>query len=282
MHYIWCGFRMVNKNVRACLSLIVIHSTQRRKKKKQGRAIQEPFWWSLRSAVQWYDIIQIEVDQRIEATLQVCRDRIRNVKVQALPMTPTSTPCTPVWHLQSMMPHHPSPTISLHNLSPTPASSSDIFASCKQSLSLRSCGPILVQRCLACCGGTIFGRSIADGGDIHVATDGNFHHRHHQSAGNSPLFYNPAYFLPKQQVDKMGTNIKKKRKKPCKTRMCEPVVPDDAIDSCEASYEAADGKKQKTSMDSFNDTGLMALICCHDIPLFFANINTLLREVYSR
>ena len=56
--------------------------------------------------------------------------------------------------------------------------------------------------------------------------------------------------------------------------MCEPVVPDDVIDSSEASYEAADGKKQKTSMDSFNDTGLMALICCHDIPLFFANINT--------
>ncbi|KAG2047414.1 hypothetical protein BDR06DRAFT_95185, partial [Suillus hirtellus] len=27
-------------------------------------------------------------------------------------------------------------------------------------------------------------------------------------------------------------------------------------------------------MDSFDDTGIMALICRHDIPLFFANINS--------
>lgn len=70
----------------------------------------------------------------------------------------------------------------------------------------------------------------------------------------------------------MGTHIEKQRKKPHKTR--KPVVPDNAIDSCEASYEAADGKKQKASMDSFDDTGLMALICRHDIPLFFANIDS--------
>jgi len=27
-------------------------------------------------------------------------------------------------------------------------------------------------------------------------------------------------------------------------------------------------------MDSFDDTGVMVLICCHDIPLFFTNIDT--------
>ena len=51
-------------------------------------------------------------------------------------------------------------------------------------------------------------------------------------------------------------------------------MPDEAIDQCETSYEATDGKKQKTAMDSFDDTGVMALICRHDIPLFFANIDT--------
>ncbi|KIK10825.1 hypothetical protein PISMIDRAFT_20060 [Pisolithus microcarpus 441] len=52
------------------------------------------------------------------------------------------------------------------------------------------------------------------------------------------------------------------------------LVPDEAIDQCETSYKAADGKKQKAAMDSFDDTGIMALICHHDIPLFFANIDT--------
>jgi hypothetical protein len=51
-------------------------------------------------------------------------------------------------------------------------------------------------------------------------------------------------------------------------------VPDEAIDQCESAYEAADGKKQKAAMDSFDDTGIMALICRHDIPLFFANIDS--------
>ena len=33
-------------------------------------------------------------------------------------------------------------------------------------------------------------------------------------------------------------------------------------------------KKKKKSMEIYNDTGVMALICHHDIPLFFANIDT--------
>ncbi|KIJ65276.1 hypothetical protein HYDPIDRAFT_89158, partial [Hydnomerulius pinastri MD-312] len=112
-----------------------------------------------------------------------------------------------------------------------------------------------------------------DGGDIHITTDGNFHHRHCRSAGSSPFFYyKPAYFLPKSQVDTVGTHIDKQRKKSPQTP--KSLVPDEAIDSCESSYEAADGKKQKASMDSFDDTGLMALICRHDIPLFFANIDS--------
>ncbi|KAI9455389.1 hypothetical protein HD554DRAFT_2240444 [Boletus coccyginus] len=115
-------------------------------------------------------------------------------------------------------------------------------------------------------------QSLTAGGDIHVSTDGNFHHRHHRSTGDCPPFYNPAYFLPKSQVDMMGHHIEKECKKPTKCR--DVIVPDEALDSCESSYEAADGKKQKTSMESFDDTKLMALIYHHDIPLFFANINT--------
>ncbi|KIM51898.1 hypothetical protein SCLCIDRAFT_142286, partial [Scleroderma citrinum Foug A] len=123
-----------------------------------------------------------------------------------------------------------------------------------------------------CFAGTSFGKPLSDGGDIHVAMDGNFHHRHCRSAGTSPPFYDLAYFLSKHQVDAIGTHIEKQRKTPLKA--CKGLVPDEAIDSCESSYEAADGKKKKASMDNFNDMGLMALICRHDIPLFFANINS--------
>ncbi|KAG2054503.1 hypothetical protein BDR06DRAFT_1049502 [Suillus hirtellus] len=134
------------------------------------------------------------------------------------------------------------------------------------------CAPLLVQRCPACFGGTLFGRPISEGGDIHVATDGNFHHRHHRSAGDCPHFYEPTYFLSKQFVDTVGRRIDAQRKRPVTTHAS--LIPDEAIDLCKNAYEAADGKKQKAAMDSFDDTGIMALICRHDIPLFFANIDS--------
>ncbi|KAG2356293.1 hypothetical protein BDR07DRAFT_1282585 [Suillus spraguei] len=140
------------------------------------------------------------------------------------------------------------------------------------SLLRGQCASILMQRCPACFGGVSFGRPLSEGGDIHVATDGNFHHRHRRSAGDCPRFYTPSYFLPKSQVDSVGSRILTQRKRPPKIRAS--LVPDEAIDQCEHSYEAADGKKQKAAMDSFDDTGIMALICRHDIPLFFANIDS--------
>ena len=73
-------------------------------------------------------------------------------------------------------------------------------------------------------------------------------------------------------MDTVGRWIERARKQPPKQR--HVTVPDEAIDQCKASYEAADGNKQKAAMDCFDDTGIMALICCHDIPLFFANIDT--------
>ncbi|KAG0697549.1 hypothetical protein DFH29DRAFT_1003608 [Suillus ampliporus] len=73
-------------------------------------------------------------------------------------------------------------------------------------------------------------------------------------------------------VDAVGCRIDAQRKRPPKLH--KSLVPDEAIDQCENAYEAANGKKQKTAMDSFDDTGIMALICRHDIPLFFANIDS--------
>lgn len=193
--------------------------------------MQDPFRHSLAAAVQWYDILQVEVEKRIDNAVQFCRDRISAFK------------------------------------------SSDISTSKSDSSSPpRTCTSILVQRCPACFGGTAFGRPLAEGGDIHVATDGNFHHRHRRSSGDCPSFYDPTYFLPKEDVDELGKHVEKQRKKPPRTY--QKLVPDEAIDSCETSYEAADGSKKKAAMDNFDDTGVMALICRHDIPLFFANIDS--------
>jgi hypothetical protein len=40
------------------------------------------------------------------------------------------------------------------------------------------------------------------------------------------------------------------------------------------AHDATNGSKDKATMDQFDDTGLMSLVCRHDIPLFFVNMDT--------
>jgi Kyakuja-Dileera-Zisupton transposase len=198
---------------------------------RKGEIIQDPFRRGLGYAVQWYDILQVQIERRVEEAVQNSRNRVATLRSQA-----------------------------------------EDYTSTLSTLRRGRCAPILIQRCPACFAGTMFGKPTAEGGDIHTATDGNFHHRHRRAAGDCPHFYDPTYFLPKEYVDHIGCRIEAQRKRPAKSPV--PLVPDEAIDQCETAYEAADGKKQKAAMDSFDDTGIMALICRHDIPLFFANIDS--------
>lgn len=105
-----------------------------------------------------------------------------------------------------------------------------------------------------------------------MSLDGNFHHRHQTSSGDGPHFYDPVYFLSKEEVDGVGDDIEAARKRP--PRKFKVKVPEEAIEECEKSHEAANGNKQKTDMGHFDDTGVAALVCRHGIPIFFANIDT--------
>ena len=45
-------------------------------------------------------------------------------------------------------------------------------------------------------------------------------------------------------------------------------------DACGQSFIAADGDRVKASTRMFEDTGVMAMLCRHDIPLFLVNMWT--------
>ena len=114
--------------------------------------------------------------------------------------------------------------------------------------------------------------TFSDGGDIHVAIDATFSQRHNLAAGDSPWFYEPRYFVSKEEVDQMGDRITAARSKG--PRSYKSGVPEAALDECEKSYEAANEKKDKSASTKFDDTGLMALVCRHDVVIFLANIDT--------
>ena len=50
-------------------------------------------------------------------------------------------------------------------------------------------------------------------------------------------------------------------------------MPDEAVDQCESGHVAGKGTNVKANTEHFDDGGVMALICCHDIPLFLVNID---------
>ncbi|KAJ2911799.1 hypothetical protein MD484_g8611, partial [Candolleomyces efflorescens] len=129
----------------------------------------------------------------------------------------------------------------------------------------------LLSKCPACFGGG-FGSSISEGCDIHVCVDGCFSHRRLKHAGNPPHPHVPEHYVSKEDIDEVGANIDKVRKKPAKAR--EIVVPDEAIDECEDGHIAGTGTKVKTDPERYDDTGTMALLCRHDIPILLANIDT--------
>ena len=42
----------------------------------QGGAVQEPFRHSLSHAVQWYDVLQVQVEHRVEEIIESCRQMV--------------------------------------------------------------------------------------------------------------------------------------------------------------------------------------------------------------
>ncbi|KAG6849270.1 hypothetical protein H0H93_009877 [Arthromyces matolae] len=217
---------------------------------QKNKPMRDPFRKGLGYAIQWYDNLQVLVEEQVEAAIVSADQDLQDSKSlpsQSEPVQPKNAHC--------LRPDAEKP------------SSQPETSGLKEE-----CARILQRRCPACFGGTVFGRSFDEGGDIHVAIDGNFNHRHLISSGDCPKFYNPEYFLSKEQVDEAGQRIEVVRgRKPNKRTA---IVPDEAIDECESSHVAGSGSNTKTNMDKFDDGGVMALVCRHDIPLFLANIDT--------
>ncbi|KAG6816073.1 hypothetical protein H0H93_008564, partial [Arthromyces matolae] len=224
--------------------------------------MRDPFRKGLGYAIQWYDNLKVRIEERVEAAIVAADEELESAKVPDKPKPipsdglPDSSP--------PKVPDKPKPIPSdgLPDSSPQPTSSDP----------LTECARILRQRCPACFGGTNFGKTFNEGGDIHVCIDGNFNHRHLISSGDCPKFYDPEYFLPKSQIDDAGHRIELVRKK--KPKKVTPEVPNEAVDECETSHVAGSGSNSKTNMEKFDDGGVMALVCRHDIPLFLANIDT--------
>ncbi|KAF8143779.1 hypothetical protein K438DRAFT_1993511 [Mycena galopus ATCC 62051] len=115
-------------------------------------------------------------------------------------------------------------------------------------------------------------RILQEGGDVQLRGDSCFSYRHLASAGDSGIPYDPTYFIPKEKVDKVEARIAEVRKKPA--ARCMPPIPQEAINACKDSWEAANKKKRKADPHRYDGSGVFALTCRHSQTLFLYNIDS--------
>ncbi|KAJ7593008.1 hypothetical protein C8J56DRAFT_1045445 [Mycena floridula] len=187
-----------------------------------GSLIKDGIRKPLSNTIQWYDCLKVKVSEWVEQAIRLCSETLDDFTTPAPAPGPSAIPSEPPVDL------------------PTPGEAARV----------------LQDRCLACFGGRLWGRSFREGGDFHAIP---------------PPFYDPKFFLPASYVQETKALIDAARSKPKKNKPKKLL--DDAVDACEESHEAAKSDRKK-GRQQFDDHGIMSLICRHDVPLFFVNIDT--------
>ncbi|KAJ7454650.1 hypothetical protein FB451DRAFT_1517175, partial [Mycena latifolia] len=82
----------------------------------------------------------------------------------------------------------------------------------------------------------------------------------------------PLVFHFQGKVEKVRSRIAQARSK--KPREVNPPIPQEAIDACQASWDAANDKKQKVDPKRHDASGVFVLTCRHSQVLFLCDIDT--------
>ncbi|KAJ6581867.1 hypothetical protein B0H19DRAFT_1331557 [Mycena capillaripes] len=247
-----------------------------------GQLAKDPFRVGLQGAVQWYSNLRTRLQARLDAllttvdaalfpsgTVPELQTPLADVAVPAGASAAPAEASAPTEESTPLADPPPISPANLPNNPPTPSAPS--------RLTPGRADRILRERCPACFGLSEWGRPLAEmlysrGGDVQLGADGCFSYRHSRKAGSGPISYDPSYFLSKEKVDKVGARIAAARKQ--KPNKHSPGIPAEVLEACEASWEAANEKKQKVDTKCHDASGVFVLTCRHSQPLFMCNIDT--------
>ncbi|KAJ7354694.1 hypothetical protein DFH08DRAFT_641620, partial [Mycena albidolilacea] len=109
------------------------------------------------------------------------------------------------------------------------------------------------------------------GGNVQLGADGCFSYCHMRKAGDSPISYDPSFFIPKHKVDVVARKIDAARKRP--TAKVKPFMPQEVIDTCQESWDIANENKRKAD-PKHHDASSIFMTCRHRQVLFLCNIDT--------
>jgi hypothetical protein len=122
--------------------------------------------------------------------------------------------------------------------------------------------------------------------------DGNFENAglEHAGSGDQPIPKGHTFFLTPEEVLQARHEVDRLRKSAAKPDgatteedaiMPGLFLPNYIYDGCNTRFLAAGEQNKKTKASIFSDTGLMALVCCHDRPLFLVNLKDAGEKQYN-
>ncbi|KZV97794.1 hypothetical protein EXIGLDRAFT_580691, partial [Exidia glandulosa HHB12029] len=238
---------------------------------RTGQPVQEGYRRAMQQAFHWYRVLHHKIDADVDEIILTATPGQDNAFG-----APTAPP-HPTGHSRAA-PRTTTTTFPLHELAfPTcedgNESVSDDDPEMEQRDQVEPPDRYLIERCPACFASLEPGRPFSAGSDVHIAGDGNFGHRRLRNAGECPsVRFNFRAVVPTTFVNAVGAVLDAQRRG--KPRQYQSRVDVNILVQCEESHTAGNGANEKTPGDIYDDRGLMALVCRHDIPLYLCNIDT--------
>ncbi|KAJ7220486.1 hypothetical protein GGX14DRAFT_532534 [Mycena pura] len=141
-----------------------------------------------------------------------------------------------------------------------------------------------LRKCCPAC----FGDLRHDGtlkSDVVVCIDACFTQKRKKSPRDPSKTHPSTHFVPEEHAAQTEEYVDggMRRKRPRVEEVDENdddyehpdlLLPRSVLDSCKASFKAADEKRGKASTEFFDDTALMALLCRHDRVLWIVNMHS--------
>ncbi|KAI6029186.1 hypothetical protein BKA83DRAFT_4461857 [Pisolithus microcarpus] len=139
----------------------------------------------------------------------------------------------------------------------------------------------LQKCCPLCFGGHNWQSNNSSNIDAIVCIDACFTQKRRSGLQDDPVNPTATVFLSQEGIDSMESEVDSLRKKNLLHHKDEEDgfeqgmrIPTSVLQNCNESFTAADEKRQKASTQFFSDTGVMALLCCHDRVIHLANMTS--------
>ncbi|KAI6004876.1 hypothetical protein EDD15DRAFT_2384749 [Pisolithus albus] len=168
----------------------------------------------------------------------------------------------------------------LQGSAPSPSGPCPGLSSFQDPCSKKWPSEYLRKRCPLCFVNGLLIVSFASSSNIDaiVCIDACFTQKRRSGLQDDPVNPTATVFLSQEEIDSMENEVDGLRKK--KPSDEEDGfeqgmrIPTSVLKNCNESFTAADEKRQKASTQFFSDTGVMALLCCHDRVIHLANMTS--------